>query len=408
MASQLPDGLAMPLNGALPSTVGVGALGKTMSAYVHIPFCRVRCGYCDFNTYTATELRGVSRASYVEELKKEIALSIDVLQRADVSLRPLHTVFFGGGTPTLLPVSDLADALQALRDSHGIEPEAEITVEANPDTLTAEYVDGLVRAGFTRVSVGMQSAVPHVLSALDRSHNPAAVDQAVSTIHSAGLEASIDLIYGAPGESLADWRRSLEQAISLNTGHISAYALIVEDGTALARKISSGAMDAPDDDLQAEMYELADELLSKAGFQWYEISNWAKSQQQQSQHNLAYWNNQDWWGYGPGAHSAIGGTRFWNVKHPAAYAGRLAEAHSPALSYETPDQQAVTLEQVLLGSRLAAGIPTQGHDPQAISTLIARGLIDGKRAIEGRIVLTLSGRLRADEVVRELLFRSQD
>lgn len=408
MASQLPDGLAMPLNGALPSTVGVGALGKTMSAYVHIPFCRVRCGYCDFNTYTATELRGVSRASYVEELKKEIALSIDVLQRADVSLRPLHTVFFGGGTPTLLPVSDLADALQALRDSHGIEPEAEITVEANPDTLTAEYVDGLVRAGFTRVSVGMQSAVPHVLSALDRTHNPAAVDQAVSTIHSAGLEASIDLIYGAPGESLTDWRRSLEQAISLNTGHISAYALIVEDGTALARKISSGAMDAPDDDLQAEMYELADELLSKAGFQWYEISNWAKSQQQQSQHNLAYWNNQDWWGYGPGAHSAIGGTRFWNVKHPAAYAGRLAEAHSPALSYETPDQQAVTLEQVLLGSRLAAGIPTQGHDPQAISTLIARGLIDGKRAIEGRIVLTLSGRLRADEVVRELLFRSQD
>ena len=408
MASQLPDGLAMPLNGALPSTVGVGALGKTMSAYVHIPFCRVRCGYCDFNTYTATELRGVSRASYVEELKKEIALSIDVLQRADVSLRPLHTVFFGGGTPTLLPVSYLADALQAVRDSHGIEPEAEITVEANPDTLTAEYVDGLVRAGFTRVSVGMQSAVPHVLSALDRTHNPAAVDQAVSTIHSAGLEASIDLIYGAPGESLADWRRSLEQAISLNTGHISAYALIVEDGTALARKISSGAMDAPDDDLQAEMYELADELLSKAGFQWYEISNWAKSQQQQSQHNLAYWNNQDWWGYGPGAHSAIGGTRFWNVKHPAAYAGRLAEAHSPALSYETPDQQAVTLEQVLLGSRLAAGIPTQGHDPQAISTLIARGLIDGKRAIEGRIVLTLSGRLRADEVVRELLFRSQD
>lgn len=408
MASQLPDGLAMPLNGALPSTVGVGALGKTMSAYVHIPFCRVRCGYCDFNTYTATELRGVSRASYVEELKKEIALSIDVLQRADVSLRPLHTVFFGGGTPTLLPVSDLADALQALRDSHGIEPEAEITVEANPDTLTAEYVDGLVRAGFTRVSVGMQSAVPHVLSALDRTHNPAAVDQAVSTIHSAGLEASIDLIYGAPGESLADWRRSLEQAISLNTGHVSAYALIVEDGTALARKISSGAMDAPDDDLQAEMYELADELLSKAGFQWYEISNWAKSQQQQSQHNLAYWNNQDWWGYGPGAHSAIGGTRFWNVKHPAAYAGRLAEAHSPALSYETPDQQAVTLEQVLLGSRLAAGIPTQGHDPQAISTLIAWGLIDGKRAIEGRIVLTLSGRLRADEVVRELLFRSQD
>ena len=379
-----------------------------LSIYVHIPYCIKRCGYCDFNTYTATELRGVSRASYVEELKKEIALSIDVLQRADVSLRPLHTVFFGGGTPTLLPVSDLADALQALRDSHAIEPEAEITVEANPDTLTAEYVDGLVRAGFTRVSVGMQSAVPHVLSALDRTHNPAAVDQAVSTIHSAGLEASIDLIYGAPGESLADWRRSLEQAISLNTGHISAYALIVEDGTALARKISSGAMDAPDDDLQAEMYELADELLSKAGFQWYEISNWAKSQQQQSQHNLAYWNNQDWWGYGPGAHSAIGGTRFWNVKHPAAYAGRLAEAHSPALSYETPDQQAVTLEQVLLGSRLAAGIPTQGHDPQAISTLIARGLIDGKRAIEGRIVLTLSGRLRADEVVRELLFRSQD
>ena len=408
MASQLPDGLAMPLNGALPSTVSVGSLYKTMSAYVHIPFCRVRCGYCDFNTYTATELRGASQATYVDELKKEIELSIEVLHRADVSIRPLHTVFFGGGTPTLLPVSDLAHALQALRDSHGIETGAEVTVEANPDTLTEEYVEGLVQAGFTRVSVGMQSAVPHVLSALDRTHNPAAVDRAVTIIQSAGLEASIDLIYGAPGESLSDWRRSLEKAISLNTGHISAYALIVEDGTALARKIISGVMDAPDDDLQAEMYELADELLSKAGFQWYEISNWAKSQQQKSQHNLAYWTNQNWWGYGPGAHSAIGGTRFWNVKHPAAYAGRLAENQSPALSYETPNQEAAMLEHVLLGSRLAAGIPAQGHDPQAISSLIARGLIDGKHATGGRIVLTLSGRLRADEVVRVLLFRSQD
>lgn len=403
----MPDGTQMPADGSLPDSVAAGSIGKTLSAYVHVPFCRVRCGYCDFNTYTATELKGVSQSSYIDELAKEISWSRDVLERSGIPSRALHSVFFGGGTPTLLPARDLTAALQALRDTHGVVQNAEITVEANPDTLSTEYVQQLAHAGFTRVSVGMQSAVPHVLASLDRTHNPDSVVSAVSMIHDAGLEASIDLIYGAPGESLSDWRQSLEAAISLGTGHISAYALIVEEGTALARKISSGQLSQPDDDVQAQMYELADEFLSEAGFSWYEISNWSRTESQRSQHNLAYWKNQDWWGYGPGAHSALGGTRFWNVKHPAAYAQRLAQGHSPAFAYETPDQEAQELERVLLGTRLSEGISTQNCEAASIATLISRGLIDGKRALDGRIVLTLSGRLRADEVVRELLFSSQ-
>lgn len=404
MAGPLPEGNVMPVDGALPAGVNIGSESRTMSAYVHVPFCRVRCGYCDFNTYTATELRGTSQATYVEELASEIELSGNVLSRAEVPLRPLSSIFFGGGTPTLLPASDLASALDLLRHQHGIRPGAEITTEANPDTITPEYLETLAVAGFTRISLGMQSAVPSVLATLDRTHNPDSVATAVNLAHAAGLEVSIDLIYGTPGESLEQWRESLETAISLNTGHISAYALIVEEGTALERRIRRGELPMPDDDLQADMYELAEELLSSAGFDWYEISNWAKSDAQRSVHNLTYWQGNDWWGFGPGAHSHIGGTRFWNVKHPAAYAQRLALGHSPAAGWEKPNDEAASLEQILLGSRIREGISTQGLDPAAVAVLIADGLIDGHSALQQRIVLTLSGRLRADEVVRRLTF----
>jgi putative oxygen-independent coproporphyrinogen III oxidase len=394
----------MPVDGALPAGVNIGSESRTMSAYVHVPFCRVRCGYCDFNTYTATELRGTSQATYVEELAREIELSGTVLSRAEVPLRPLSSIFFGGGTPTLLPASDLARTLDLLRHLHGIRLGAEITTEANPDTITPEYVETLATAGFTRISLGMQSAVSSVLATLDRTHNPDSVATAVNLAHAAGLEVSIDLIYGTPGESLEQWRESLETAISLNTGHISAYALIVEEGTALERRIRRGELPMPDDDLQADMYELADELLGSAGFDWYEVSNWAKSEAQRSVHNLTYWQGNDWWGYGPGAHSHIGGTRFWNVKHPAAYAQRLSLGHSPAAGWEKPNDEAASLEKILLGSRIREGIPTQGLDPAAVAALIADGLINGNLALKQRIVLTLSGRLRADEVVRRLTF----
>lgn len=394
----------MPLDGSLPVGVNATAQSRTMSAYVHIPFCRVRCGYCDFNTYTATELRGASQATYIEDLAREIELSLQVLHTAEMPIRPLSSVFFGGGTPTLLPAHELTKALHMLNKKHGFVEGAEITVEANPDTVSDEYFGQLATSGFTRVSIGMQSVVPHVLKTLDRSHDPAAVARAVQGAKSAGLDVSVDLIYGTPGESLDDWRSSLEEAIALDTGHISAYALIVEEGTALERKIRRGEFSAPDDDLEADMYELADQLLSDAGFEWYEVSNWAKSPQQRSVHNLTYWQGNDWWGYGPGAHSHIGGTRFWNVKHPAAYAQRLAEGHSPAFAFEQPDAQAQSLERILLGSRIREGISTEGLESTAIASLIADGLIDPTTAFHQRIVLSLAGRLRADEVVRRLTF----
>lgn len=402
MAGPLPEGNEMPLDGSLPFGVNVGADQRTLSAYVHVPFCRVRCGYCDFNTYTATELRGASQSEYVEELRKEIELSRNVLHQAQLPARELSSVFFGGGTPTLLPATDLVRALETLESTYGLSSGAEITTEANPDTITPEYVAALADAGFTRISLGMQSAVPEVLATLDRTHNPEAVASAVKVATEAGLEVSIDLIYGAPGESLSQWRTSLEAAISLNTGHISAYALIVEEGTALERRIRRGELSAPDDDLQADMYELADQLLSEAGFQWYEVSNWSKSPSQRSIHNLTYWQGNDWWGFGPGAHSHIGGTRFWNVKHPAAYAQRLSAGHSPAAGWEKPDAEAIALEHILLGSRIREGISTEGLDPLSVAGLISDGLIEGSSALNKRLVLTLSGRLRADEVVRRL------
>ena len=401
MGSALPLGDPPPADGALPDDIPVaGAFG----VYLHVPFCRVRCGYCDFNTYTATELRGARQDAYADEVEREIALSARVL--ADRGpLRPASTVFFGGGTPTLLPSGDLARMLRSVTDAFGLAPGAEVTVEANPDTVTAEMAVELASAGVTRLSVGMQSAVPHVLAALDRTHDPAGVATALAAARDAGLAVSLDLIYGAPGESLDDWRRSLETAVALAPDHISAYALIIEDGTKLERQIRRGEVVAPDDDLQADMYELADSLLGNAGFSWYEVSNWARAPAQRSRHNLAYWEGTDWWGYGPGAHSHVGGLRWWNVKHPAAYAQRLALGQSPAAGRERPDEAARRLEGVLLRSRIVEGIPVSdltGEGRHAVASLIADGLIDGGAAVRGRVVLTLRGRLLADAVVRAL------
>lgn len=394
----------MPLDGSLPTSVSQGSSGRTLSAYVHIPFCSVRCGYCDFNTYTNSELKGVSLSTFAGYLREEIILSQDVLGRSSVESRPLHTVFFGGGTPTLLPAQDLVSTLSVLRQTFGLEDDAEVTVEANPDTVTTDYVQELADGGVTRISVGMQSAVPHVLNTLDRTHNPDSVPVAIEAIKSAGLDSSVDLIYGTPGESIEDWRATLTHALSLQTAHVSAYALIVEEGTALSRRIRNGELEQPSDDLQADMYELADSMLAAQGFDWYEISNWSQSVATRSRHNIAYWTDQDWWGFGPGAHSAIGGTRFWNVKHPSAYVDRLTAGNSPALAYETPDEQGRILETVLLRSRLSDGISTEGFNPVEISKLIAADLVDPQRAFAGQLVLTLRGRLCADEVVRTLLF----
>lgn len=403
MGGPLPAGDPVPVDGALPAGTTVSA-DTDFGVYLHVPFCSVRCGYCDFNTYTATELRGARQDTYADTLLQEIELSVDVLERVG-DLREAKTVFFGGGTPTLLPADDLARMLAGVRSAFGFADGAEVTVEANPDTVTDAVAERLASAGVTRMSIGMQSVVPGVLATLERTHNPANVAGAVAAARRAGLDVSVDLIYGAPGESLEDWRASVTAALALEPDHISAYALIIEDGTKLARQIRSGQVAAPDDDLQADMYELADDAFAAAGYDWYEISNFARGAEHRSRHNLAYWRGTDWWGYGPGAHSHVAGVRWWNVKHPAAYAQRLAERTTPAYAREVPDAEAALLERVLLQSRIREGYPIAdlpAASRKAVAGLIADELVEPAAAIGGRIVLTRKGRLLADAVVRAL------
>ena len=378
------------------------------SVYLHVPFCRVRCGYCDFNTYTALELgpHGASADTFAEAALAEIAMAAQVLGGNAGQPPRVSTIFIGGGTPTLLPVSDLAAMVAGVRKTWGLTEDAEITTEANPDTLNPEVARGLAAAGFTRVSIGMQSAVPHVLATLDRTHDPANVATAVAAARQAGLQVSLDLIYGTPGESLNDWRTSVETALALEPDHVSAYALTIEPGTAMGAAVRRGRLAMPSDDDEADKYEIVDEALTAAGLTWYEISNWARSAEKQCRHNVAYWSGTNWWGVGPGAHSHIGGTRWWNVKHPAAYADRLAAGASPAHSREVLTEVQRHDELVLLGIRLGNGLDLSVLTPrgrQAVAGLIAEGLLQGPEAIRGRAVLTRRGRLLADTVVHALL-----
>ena len=401
--AKLPSGEAVPADGLIRTSTTVDT---PFSVYLHIPFCTVRCGYCDFNTYTANELRGVTRASFVDDLIAEIHWSRGVLETSRIPVRAASTVFIGGGTPSLLPADDIGRILDTVRDVHGIAADAEVTMEANPDTVTDELVEGLATAGVTRLSIGMQSSVPRILEILDRTHNPDSVPIAVAAAKRAGLQVSVDLIYGTPTETLDEWRESLTSAIALDTDHVSAYALIVEEGTALERRIRRGEIADIDDDAHADAYELADDLLGAAGFDWYEVSNWSHGVDTRSRHNLAYWTDADWWGYGPGAHSHIGGTRWWNVKHPAAYAERIAAGIAPGLEREilTDDQRHD--EVVLLGARLRDGLSLErltAEERTRVAGLIADELVEGPAAIQGRLVLTRRGRLLADHVVRRIL-----
>ncbi len=412
MAGPLPIGDPAPLDGLLPAQASVGCDSRSFHAYVHIPFCRVRCGYCDFNTYTATELDGAPQSDYAETLIREIAFSAKVIKDSGVPARKLKSVFFGGGTPTQLPAADLVKILRELDSTFGLESGAEVTTEANPDNVDFEYLEALRAGGFNRVSFGMQSAVPSVLKTLERTHNPENLPIVVDAAKRAGLATSVDLIYGAPGETLDEWRVSLEAAIALAPDHISAYSLIVEEGTKLARQIRSGQLPEPDEDLQADKYELADEILAAAGYEWYEVSNWAKSagsSANRSAHNISYWQSQDWWGYGPGAHSHIGGVRWWNVKHPSAYSGKLSEGVSPAAGRETLDERTRLEERILLEIRVESGLAVdqaKAVNPEAgklIAGFIADELVEPSAAIRGTLKLTLKGRLLADSLVRQLL-----
>ncbi len=404
MPGTLPEGEPVPDDGRLPEEAARAFGTRPFGVYVHVPFCRTRCGYCDFNTYTASELAGgVSPGTYPELAAREIALARRVLPRAG---GPVRTVFFGGGTPTLLPPEDIGRILKAIDDAFGLAPGAEVTAEANPETVDPGILERLRASGVTRISFGMQSSSPRVLAVLDRQHRPGQPERCARWARQAGFgHVSLDLIYGTPGETDDDWRRSLEDALAAGPDHVSAYALTVEDGTRLAARVRRGELPAPDEDVLADRYLIADDMLGAAGLQWYEISNWARGPGDRCRHNMLYWSGGDWWGIGPGAHSHVGGVRWWNVRHPSAYAARLAAGRSPAQAREVLSAADKRLEQVMLGIRLREGLPARavtaaGLD-RAERTLVP-ALIDPAAFGAGRLVLTPQGRLLADAVVRDL------
>ncbi|MDK1474356.1 radical SAM family heme chaperone HemW [Streptomyces sp. 549] len=409
MPSAPPDGEPVPRDGSLPVSALTGAAARPLGFYLHVPYCATRCGYCDFNTYTASELRGTggalaSRDNYAETVRGEIRLARSVM--AD-DRRPVETVFVGGGTPTLLPAADLGRMLAAIRDEFGLADGAEVTTEANPESVDARYLAELREAGFNRVSFGMQSARQHVLRVLDRTHTPGRPEACVAEARAAGFEhVNLDLIYGTPGESDEDWQATLDAAVGAGPDHLSAYALIVEEGTQLARRIRRGEVPMTDDDVHADRYLMTEETLSAAGFDWYEVSNWATSAPGRCRHNELYWTGADWWGAGPGAHSHVGGVRWWNVKHPGAYAQALAEGRSPGAGREVLATEDRRVERVLLELRLAEGCPLDLLAPagaKAALQAVADGLLRPDAYEQGRAALTLRGRLLADAVVRDLV-----
>ncbi|WP_327676802.1 radical SAM family heme chaperone HemW [Kitasatospora sp. NBC_00458] len=408
MPSALPDGEPVPSDGSLPVSALDGLGSRPFGFYLHVPYCASRCGYCDFNTYTATELRSsgavASQETYADNVVAEVRHARKVLGDADL---PVRTVFLGGGTPTLLPAGDLVRMLAAIREEFGLADGAEVTTEANPESVDPAYLAELREGGYNRVSFGMQSARPHVLQLLDRHHTPGRPEACVAEARAAGFEhVNLDLIYGTPGESDDDWRASLDAAIGAGPDHVSAYSLIVEDGTKLAARVKRGELPMIDDDVHADRYLIAERALTAAGYSWYEVSNWSTAPEGRCRHNELYWTGGDWWGAGPGAHSHVGGVRWWNAKHPAAYAQALAEGRTPAQGRERLTAEDRRVERILLELRLAEGIPLDLLTETGLKAArqhLADGLLDAAPHAAGRAVLTLRGRLLADAVVRDLV-----
>lgn len=374
-------------------------MAPALGMYVHVPFCASRCGYCDFNTYTATELGGdVRRDTFHQVLADEIRYARSVL--AD-DPRQVSTIFVGGGTPTLLGAQGLTAILDAIRTEFGLADDAEVTTEANPDSVDEAMLEALLEGGFTRISFGMQSSAAHVLRVLERTHTPGASTRAARLARDVGFEhVNLDLIYGTPGETDDDVRRSLDDVLAADVDHVSAYALIVEDGTPLARRVARREIASPDDDAMADRYLIIDDVLGGAGMPWYEVSNWARPGGE-CRHNLGYWHGDDWWGVGPGAHGHLAGERWWNTKHPRTYSERLASGGSPEDGREVLDDGQRRTERVMLGVRLAEGMPVQ--DLSVDPRLVADRLIDSDALRHGRVLLTRQGRLLADAVIRALL-----
>ena len=379
---------------------------RTLSAYVHIPFCASRCGYCDFNTYTAAELQrdgtSITAATYPDRVISEVSwLRTD--KPADN--RALSTVFFGGGTPTLIAAKELVRILQALKNDYGFTNDVEVTTEANPDSVTRQDLEILRAGGFTRISFGHQSSATNVLALLERTHTPGKTWDAISDARSAGFEhVSVDLIYGSPGETDADLVETLDQVSAADVDHVSAYSLIVEPGTRLAARVARGEIPKPSDDVAAHRYELIDNRLQSLGMTWYEVSNWAKPGGE-CRHNIAYWRNQDWLGIGPGAHAHSAGTRSWNLKHPAAWAARVDEGVSATADLEVLDQSDIKHEDIMLGLRLREGLHLSALGEAGLAQAelaVSEGLLDPESFTAGKAVLTFQGRLLADGLVARL------
>ncbi|MCD2186689.1 radical SAM family heme chaperone HemW [Actinomycetospora soli] len=408
MPSVPPGGEPAPADGALPPAALDGLGTRPFGVYVHVPFCATRCGYCDFNTYTATDLGltgsddPASPASWLEGLRQELDLATRVLGTPP----PADTVFLGGGTPSLLGAEGLTAVLDAIRSTFGLAAGAEVTTEANPESTTPELLAAIADAGYTRLSLGMQSDVDHVLAVLDRRHTPGAAVTVARAALEAGLRhVNLDLIYGTPTETDGDLRRSLDAVLASGADHVSAYSLIVEDGTALARRVARGELPMPDDDVLADRYEIVDDVLTAHGLGWYEVSNWARSTEARCRHNLGYWSGGDWWGAGPGAHSHVGGVRWWNVRHPARYSKQLAAGESPAEARERLMPADRHVEQVLLALRTVEGLPAGVLDEAgraAAEQAVRDGLLDDGSWARGQAVLTRHGRLLADGVAISL------
>lgn len=382
--------------------------GKALSFYIHIPYCLTRCGYCDFNTYTPEEL-GQSDLGRSEISSRYMTAAIGEIERAAGRVdgdRSVPTVFFGGGTPSLMSPADIGSAIKAIRDRFDVAPDCEITMEANPDTVDRTNLEGFVEAGVNRFSFGVQSASASVLSILERTHRKENVERALEIASSIGIEdLSIDLIYGTPGESITQLQESLDFALSLPINHISAYALIVEEGTRLSRRIERGEVDPPDDDEMAEKYLLIDERLSVAGFDWYELSNWSRPGGQ-SEHNQVYWRGGEWWGIGPGAHSYLGDRRWWNIKSPIRYIDALAQGDSVEAKDEHLTEMNRADERIMLKMRLRDGLQRSdltSEQASVIDGFVATGAIDEAAWKAGKVILTLTGRLIADRVVRDVV-----
>lgn len=386
--------------------MSVAVDSSALSFYIHIPYCIKRCGYCDFNTYTPAELKAESTLSdvsqgYIDLLIKEIEMAREFSHATNVP-----TIFFGGGTPSLMEPEDLGRVINAIATKFELNPDCEITMEANPDSLTKERLQGYFDAGINRLSIGMQSAVPHVLTVLDRTHNPENIEKVVTWAREVGFaEISIDLIYGTPGESMTDWEASVDAALALNTTHISAYALIVEQGTKLAAQVRRGEIIIPDDDETADKYILADKKFHAAGLNWYEVSNWSQAGSS-CRHNVAYWQGANWWGAGPGAHSHIDGRRWWNVKHPTAYRERIENSLAPMQEQEILTPEEKSREAIMLLIRLPGGLKREVLDNAQIACIegyVASGDIAGLEWDLGAVTLTQQGRLIADRIVRDLV-----